>query len=131
MRTRTRRFASFFPAAAAALALAAAAPPADLHLKLEKAEPAIGATVQAPPTEIRLVFSEKPNPKLTSIRLLDASRTEIPLCEVLPDARDPKIVATLIEKTLEPGTYTVTWRTMSADSHVVTGEFEFVVRGAQ
>jgi methionine-rich copper-binding protein CopC len=128
MRTHSPRFASILSTAAIAFALTGAASPADLHLKLEKAEPAIDGTVATAPTEIRLFFSEKPNPKLTAIKLLNASKAEIPLGDVTPESGDEKIVAAALEKTIAAGTYTVTWRTMSADSHVVSGEFEFTVQ---
>ena len=48
--------------------------------------------------------------------------------ELKPNADDASIFAAPVERTLPDGDYTVSWRTMAADGHVVRGDFGFTVR---
>lgn len=104
---------------------AAAAP---LHLELVRSAPADGAVLTAPPSEIRLWFSEGPQAAGTSIHLLRADSTQVKLSDARPDTLDSKILTSAVLDELPAGPYTVAWRAMSADGHVVRGRFQFAVR---
>ena len=54
----------------AALALTAWA---QAHTKLEKSEPADGATLTTPPTSVQLYFNEKPDLKVTKVEIAGPS----------------------------------------------------------
>ena len=43
------------------------------------------------------------------------------------DAEDPLTFSIVLHGTLAPATYTVSWRGMGQDGHVVRDTFEFVV----
>lgn len=97
---------------------------ADAHALLESSTPADGATVDQPPTEVRLVFTESVDPLLTVIHVLDSSgnRVEAGKAEV-PGAPN---VARVPLAPLPLGTYTVTWRTTSTtDGHTTVGSVAF------
>ncbi len=95
------------------------------HLKLDRAEPAIGGTVTTAPTAIRLFFSQAPQMKGTSIRVVDAKEQAVHLADAHADAKDGKIVIADVKGVVAPGTYTVAWRAMARDGHVIKGDFRF------
>lgn len=113
----------------AGVVLAATAPvnASNLHLRLVKSEPGKGDTVTSPKL-IRLWFSLKPALPVTGIRVLDASRREMPVGQVGMIAGTKDGVEAAVTKPLAPGRYTVSWKTASSDMHPVKGEFAFVVR---
>ena len=99
-----------------------------MHLRLVRAEPAADSTVTVAPTEIRLFFSEAPQIRVTTVKLLDATSQEVTIGTAKADERDGKIVMAPITGTVAPGTWTVSWRTMARDGHVVSGDFRFTLR---
>ena len=48
---------------------------ASAHANLVRAEPAVGTAVPTAPTQIKIWFSEQPEPKYSSINVYDTSRT--------------------------------------------------------
>jgi methionine-rich copper-binding protein CopC len=85
--------------------------------------------VATPPTELRFWFSEAVPLNLTRIALrrgTDTLRTG-----ALSQTRETKapIIAKIVDP-VPPGAYTVDWRTMGKDGHVVKGSFGFSVRAA-
>lgn len=139
-----RRFPSFFdrtrlprptlPLAAGLALLALLQPgPAEsldrLHLQLDRSSPEADATVESPP-EIRLWFSQVPQAEATSLRLIQGNEP-LETGALEPDPDDPSVFAASIPEPLSPGSYTVAWRTMAADGHVVRGDFRFTVRAAR
>lgn len=97
-----------------------------LHLRLERSAPAADSVV-SPPSEIRLWFSQSTQDGATSIRLLDSAGEPVPTGQVQA-FEDHSVHAVPVEHELESGRYTVAWRTMAQDGHVIRGDFEFMVR---
>ena len=97
-----------------------------LHLRLERSEPGADSVVTSP-SEIRLFFSQSTQEGATSIRLLDSAGEPVPTGRV-EAFEDLAVHAVAVEHELESGRYTVAWRTMAQDGHVVRGDFAFTVR---
>ena len=128
-RAGTRPLAALAPLLAVVAILAAAASPATVsaHALLRSSTPAAGATLGSPPDAVTLTFSETPDPRLTSIKVLDIGGTD----------RVTGPVATVTEQTATvtvpitlpgDGAYTVSWRAVSAvDGHISAGSFVFGV----
>jgi copper resistance protein C len=99
---------------------------AGAHAFLDHATPAVGSAVRASPAQVKLWFTQKLEPAFSSVRVLDRSGRQV-------DNRDPQVDradATLLRVSLPklaPGTYRVTWRVLSVDSHVTKGDFTFNV----
>jgi putative copper export protein/methionine-rich copper-binding protein CopC len=124
MTTRRRVLAAAWVSLVLALALPA---PAGAHALLEASEPADGATLPEPPTEIVLRFTESPEPALSSIVLLDTTGAELDVGEAGPAPGDPSALSVSTPE-LQQGAYTVTWRTVSqVDGHPSGGAFTFGV----
>ena len=97
------------------------------HALLIDSTPAAGATLSEPPTEVVLTFGEAPDPKLTTVRVLDASGQDQAAGPVMPVAGEPDTLKVAL-KPLPDGVFTVAWRTVSAvDGHVAAGAFAFGV----
>ncbi len=96
------------------------------HNRLTRSLPAADSSV-ASPREIRLWFTEKPEPRLSAITLLAADSSRVPLGPVRATT-DPQSVSAAVASPLRAGRYAVVWRTTSPDGHAVRGRFEFSVR---
>jgi copper transport protein len=114
---------------AAVLALAGVgvlASPADAHALLERSYPAAGASLPRAPRAMLLVFTETPEPSLSTVSLLDSSG------QTVPGVGKPTVMAgnaRELRATLPPltdGVYTLNWRTVSkVDRHATGGSFAF------
>ena len=97
-----------------------------LHFSLSRSEPAAEATV-APPEELRLWFTQAPQDNSMSVRLM-AGDAVVETGPAIPDSGDDKVYGVAVGRTLEEGGYTIAWRAMAADGHVVRGEIPFTVQ---
>jgi copper transport protein len=113
-------------AVAATCAVAAVlAPGAFAHSVLIGTQPGNDVVVQESPDEVVLEFNEPVDTSLGSLRVFDGQGEQVDGGEVTqPGAAE---VAVAIDQELEPGTYTVAWRVVSADSDPISGAFVFHV----
>jgi len=115
------------PLLLAGLWLLATGPAAAAHGSLRASEPAGGASLARPPHAVTLRFSETPDATLSSIRVLDATGRAV------AGGRPERVPGHPLElrvplHELRNGTYTVSWRTISAvDGHPTAGTFAFGV----
>ena len=102
----------------------------DAHAGLKSSEPAASSVLEQAPKEIVLNFGEVVEVSFGSIRLFDSNSQLIvlptPKYGALDGAVDAKTVRVEIPE-LEPGSYLVVWRVVSADSHPVQGAFAFQI----
>jgi copper resistance protein C len=112
-------------AASAALVLSGAVA-AFAHAHLVRATPPAGGTVNAAPSEVTLRFSEKLEPKFSSVVVRDAAGKQVDKGESTVDKADRMVIRVLLPP-LEPGVYKVEWRAVSADTHKIDGNFTFKV----
>ena len=111
----------------ASLAFAAVATAAFAHAQLQKATPAVGSTVNASPTEIRLKFSEGVEPRFSGIALAAPDGAAEAMGKPSVDPADNSVLVATIAQKLKPGVYEVTWRAVSVDTHKTQGSFEFTI----
>jgi methionine-rich copper-binding protein CopC len=112
-------------AASAVLALSATTV-AFAHAHLVRATPAAGGTVQAAPAEVVLRFSEKLEPKFSSVVVRDSAGKQVDKGDAAVDKADRMVIRVLLPP-LEPGVYKVEWKAVSADTHKINGDFTFKV----
>lgn len=112
-------------AASAALVLSGAVA-VFAHAHLVRATPAAGGTVNAAPSEVTLRFSEKLEPKFSSVVVRDAAGKQVDKGESTVDKADRMVIRVVLPP-LEPGVYKVEWRAVSADTHKIDGNFTFKV----
>jgi len=108
--------------------LAAPVTSALAHSMLVKAEPPRRAVLTKPPTHVRLWFNEKIEGDYASLVVLDANKQ--PITDAKPTlASDDQKSIVLPLPNLAPGKYSVKFRVLSVDGHVVESTFDFTVKG--
>ena len=97
------------------------------HAYLVKSLPPARATLFASPDKIQLWFNERLESRYSSASVSDpdGKRVDLDNAQVSPD--DPKQLAINVRQ-LEPGKYTVSFRVLSVDGHVVEQSFPFTIR---
>ncbi len=103
------------------------AAPVLAHAQLVKAEPARRAALDKAPTQVRLWFNEEIEGAYTSLSVLGANKKPVTDAKpkVVPD--DPKSVVLPLPD-LKPGKYTVKFRVLSVDGHIVDESFNYKVK---
>ena len=97
------------------------------HASLVKSAPAQRAVLYRAPAKIQLWFNERLEIRYSSFSLLDAAGKAIDTGAIEVAADDPRSIQAAI-KPLPPGTYTVKYRVLSTDGHVVENRFSFTIR---
>jgi copper resistance protein C len=100
--------------------------PALAHAHLKKSIPAAGATVDAV-SEIRLQFDEAIEPRLSRVAVATLGGLKLPP-EIVSDPNDRMTLIVKFSQPLQPGSYKVDWRIVSADTHKIKGSFTFRVQ---
>jgi methionine-rich copper-binding protein CopC len=110
------------------MAMGAHAAPALAHSMLVKAEPPRRAVLAKAPAQVRLWFNEELEGEYASLVVLDAEKH--PVTEIKPQLTpdDPKSIVLPLPE-LTPGKYSVKFRVLSVDGHVVESSFDFTVKG--
>ena len=115
--------------AAATLAVLAAGV-ANGHALLVSSDPAPNSSVAAAPAAITLTFTESPDPKLSSVSVLDSGGRTVSTSSAGSVPGNPAELGVKVGR-LGSGVYTVAWRTVSSvDGHIAAGSFAFAVGSA-
>jgi methionine-rich copper-binding protein CopC len=108
----------------ATLLAAMFAGPAFAHTKLKAAVPADGSTIEAAPAVFTLTFSEPA--RLTALSVQKDGGAEQKIASLPSTA---SVEAKVPAPKLENGRYTLNYRMVSADGHVMNGKITFTVGG--
>lgn len=111
--------------AGALLALVLTAQPAWAHAVLLQSDPADNAQLDQPPDRVLLVFNEPVAIQVGAVRVFDSTGARVDDGDAGHGETPDQVEATLTH--LDEGSYVVTWRASSADSHPVRGAFVFRV----
>jgi putative copper export protein/methionine-rich copper-binding protein CopC len=103
--------------------------PLSAHVDLIATTPASGATLDAAPPELRLLFSGTIEAAYTRVELVAPDGTFVPVGTVTFVPGSDREFTAALPPFSQPGTYTVQWRTAGADGHVLEGTFEFELAG--
>jgi hypothetical protein len=99
---------------------------AAFHFALSRSVPTADATVPSPP-EVRLWFTQLAQPGSVAIRLINLAGDAVSTGEPMPNEDDGRVYHVDVASKLPAGAYTVSWRGIGDDGHVVRGEFGFSV----
>ncbi|MFE1765221.1 copper resistance CopC/CopD family protein [Streptomyces angustmyceticus] len=128
-RTRPRRgiLAVLLLLAATWELLLGGAGPASAHAKVSSTAPAEGAIVKTAPKTVSITFSETMSLPDQPLRVFapDGKRVRTGTAGWAPD--DHATIRAALPDGLTKGTYTVSWRAVSADSHPISGAFAFSI----
>jgi methionine-rich copper-binding protein CopC len=101
--------------------------PAHSHAVLVRSVPAARAVLGRAPELARLWFSEDLEPAFSSMGVWSASGLQVDHRDARVDPDDPRQLSVTLQA-LGPGTYTVRYRVLSVDGHVVEASFPFTVK---
>jgi methionine-rich copper-binding protein CopC len=93
------------------------------HAFLDHTEPRVGNKVATAPREVTLWFTQKLEPAFSTVTVTNAAGQRV-------DAGKPRVSGNQMSISLRPGgtgTYHVTWRVLSVDTHTTDGNFTFQV----
>jgi methionine-rich copper-binding protein CopC len=116
-----------FTFASIVLAIASFGAPVFAHAFLDHSEPRVGETIGKAPKEVKIWFTQQPEPAFSSIKVLNSDGKQIDENDTHPDKDDAKeLIVSLPD--LSPGTYKVVWHVLSVDTHKTQGDFKFTVQ---
>ena len=117
---------SILPTLALTLATAlASAPTASAHAQLLGTSPTSGSTVQTQPQEVIFEFNQDVGGTLGAVRVYDAQGNEVDDLDVSHPDGNEHWMGVGLKPHLPDGTYTATYRVISADTHIVYGGLVF------
>ncbi|WP_422756446.1 copper resistance protein CopC [Micromonospora sp. WMMD708] len=99
------------------------ATPAAAHAALVATSPVRDAVIGSPPAEVVLVFSESVSPVIGRVQVLGPDGRRVTAGEPVADGATLRIPVRVPDRPL--GTYLVSYRVISADSHPVAGSFAY------
>ena len=111
----------------ALLGMVVSAAPASAHSVLVGSTPEQGAEVGTAPAAVSLTFSEGVGLSRQSVKVLDARGHRVDVGKPHHVAGQASSVAVDLKPGLSNGSYVVSWRVVSSDSHPVEGTFSFGV----
>ncbi|WP_409483476.1 copper resistance protein CopC [Arsenicicoccus dermatophilus] len=103
-----------------------AAPTASAHSALVGSDPADGATLAAAPRAVSLTFNETVKGQYSKILVTGPDGAQLP---VTTSSAGPTVTASL-PAGLGGGAYRVVYSVVSADTHRISGQITFTVKGA-
>ena len=115
--------------ATALVLLVAMAAPAAAHAELLETDPGASATVTDAPPQLKLTFSEPVTMSPGAVRMFDDAGKRGATPQAKHEKGDPSTI-TVDLPDLADGTYAVTWRVVSEDSHPIHGAYTFNVGNA-
>jgi methionine-rich copper-binding protein CopC len=100
---------------------------AHAHAVLVKSAPARRAVLSTPPGKVELSFNERLEPAYSTVSVWSAANARVDDGKVVVGPDDPRRL-TVGVPSLGAGQYTVKFRVLSVDGHVVEGHFPFEIR---
>jgi copper transport protein len=126
----SRSFRAVLDSVAVALIVAfvlAGAPAAWAHAQLFGTAPMSGSTVQVQPKQVIFEFNQDVGGTLGAVRVYDALGNEVDDLDVSHPDGDEHWIGVGLKPHLPDGTYTGTYRVISADTHIVYGGLVFSI----
>lgn len=123
------RHAARAAAIACAILMGAALPPrAHAHAYLVGSSPAARGVVAQAPSRVELWFNERLEQAYADVSVWSAAGRRVDRGNVRVEEAEPRRLSVGVVD-LGPGVYTVRYRVVSVDGHVVEAQFTFTVRG--
>jgi copper transport protein len=107
--------------------LLGSAPAASAHAQLLGTSPASGATINAQPQEVIFEFNQDVGGTLGAVRVYNAQGAEVDDLNVSHPDGNEHWMGVGLKPGLPDGTYTGTYRVISADTHIVYGGLVFSI----
>jgi copper transport protein len=109
------------------LALGVLPASASAHAQLEGSSPQRGAVVRTAPDQVVFRFDEPVEGTFRAVRVFDRAGKRVDAGDAFHPGGVGKALAVHLRNGVAPGSYTATYRVVSADGHIVSGGFVFSV----
>ncbi|SFL19357.1 hypothetical protein/copper transport protein [Nitrosomonas aestuarii] len=96
------------------------------HAILAQSEPKVDSTIDVSPQQIGIWFNENVASEFKALAVINSAGKRVDNQDVKQAALDRTHIYVTVPRLL-PDKYTVRYRVMSADTHIVTGRFTFTV----
>jgi methionine-rich copper-binding protein CopC len=103
---------------------------ASAHAFPERADPRVGSVVRGAPPVVRIWFDGELEPAFCQATVSDGSGRRIDQGDARVDPGNRRLLQVSVPA-LPPGTYSVHWAVLSIDGHRTTGDYRFIVKGAE
>jgi copper resistance protein C len=123
---KTRGLTSALAAVGVLFATMATSNSAEAHARLIASTPA-ASSVSAAPSLITLRFNEPIESKFSQVEIKGPNGAKQRAAANV-SAQDRKVLTATLTTPLTPGAYTLSWRIVATDSHVMKGAYKFTVR---
>lgn len=100
------------------------------HAQYERSDPGRRSIVTRPPEMIKIWFTEQLEPAYSTIIVKNKKGELVTEESATVDAKDKKLLLLKLPE-LPPGKYTVFYKVLSVDGHVVDSKFKFKVKPAK
>lgn len=97
------------------------------HAILVKSQPLKDASITVTPTQVDVWFNDKVGSEYKALAVIDSNGKRFDNKDVTQETFDQSHLFATVQP-LPPGTYTVRYRVVSIDTHIVTGKFQFSVK---
>jgi len=101
--------------------------PAFAHAILVKSQPAKDETISQSPKQVDLWFNDAVRSEYKAVAVIDSAGKRVDNHDVAQGLTDGSHIYATVPN-LAPGTYTIRYRVVSEDTHIVTGKFEFTIK---
>lgn len=101
--------------------------PVFAHAILVKSQPAKDETIAQSPKQVDLWFNDAVRSEYKAVAVIDSAGKRVDNHDVEQSLTDGSHIYATVPN-LAPGTYTIRYRVVSEDTHIVTGKFEFTVK---
>lgn len=107
--------------------LVAAGSPAFAHARLQSSNPPAGGVLAVAPSRVALTFGEGVESSADAIQVFDDHLRRVRTGPVAVGGASSDQLSVTVPGRLAGGTYTVSWRVSSGDTHPVSGSFRFSI----
>jgi methionine-rich copper-binding protein CopC len=102
--------------------------PAGAHASLVRSAPAHRAVLGQMPDRVQLWFNERLEAAYSTVSVWNEAGARVDGRDVTVGPEDPRRLSVAM-RSREPGRYTVKYRVLSVDGHIVDNQFTFTVKG--
>ncbi len=97
------------------------------HAVVVKSSPEKDSSISQSPKQVDIWFNERVMSKHKSLAVTDSTGKRVDNKDIKQEMLDQSHIFTTLPE-LPPDTYTVRYRVISADTHVVSGKFSFTIQ---
>ena len=97
------------------------------HAIMVKSQPEENATLNSPPKQIDVWFNDKVGNEYKALAVIDSAGNRVDNKDVQQELLDASHIY-CTTPSLSSGTYTIRYRVVSIDTHIVTGKFQFTIK---